>query len=158
LTPESSDWDPTGNGPGPLTPRYASPEQILGERITTASDVFSLGVLLFRLLAGRSPYLSSVSERLHELRDEEAAPSLEQTARSAPGSPAARELLALERSRRQDLTAIAAKALRREAGERYGSVEQLVDDLRCWLQDLPVSSRLPTLRYRLWGLEYCLSG
>ena len=153
LTPEGSDWDPTGIGPGPLTPSYASPEQILGQPITTASDIFSLGVLLFRLLTGRLPFARSVSERLAEMQEDAPPISLERSAHQTLDEPtdtrpSAEAFLALDRGQRQDLEAILSKALRHEPAERYGSVELMENDLRRWMQGLPVTARLPTLTYR----------
>ncbi|MEM7355181.1 MAG: serine/threonine-protein kinase [Acidobacteriota bacterium] len=148
LTGEGSDWDPTGIGPGPLTPSYASPEQVLGEAITTASDVYSLGLLLFRLLAGKTPVPGSLGERLRILTEETTLPSLEQTAEADEQAPATAAFRTLERGRRQDLEAIVAKALQREPQARYGSVELLAADLRRWQSGLTVSARLPTLAYR----------
>lgn len=154
LTPESGDWDPTSLGPGPLTPSYASPEQILGQAITTSSDIFSLGVLLFRLLTGRLPFASSLNERLGELHDDEPTLSLERSAHQtliegADTRPSADAFLGLDRGRRQDLEAILRKSLHRQPAERYGSVELLDNDLRRWEDGLPVSAQLPTLTYRL---------
>ena len=145
---EGADWDPTGEGPGPLTPRYASPEQLLGEAITTASDVFSLGILLFRLLTGRPPVRGSLGARLRDLKDEVGLVSLEETAQKEAETPSAKAFLVLERGRRQDLEAIVGKALRRQPQERYGSVELLNADLRRWSHGLTVSARLPTVTYR----------
>ncbi len=150
LTVEGSDWDPTGVGPGPLTPSYASPEQILGEPITTASDVFSLGVLLFRLLAGRLPYPGSLGERLRALKDETRPPSLESAASAEePDAAAAGSFLALDRGRRGDLEAIVVKALEHQPGQRYSSVELLDDDLHRWQEGLTVSAQPPTVTYRM---------
>ena len=146
---EEADFDPTADGPGPLTPAYASPEQLLGEAITTASDVFSLGVLLFKLLAGRSPFSRSLQERLQQLGADEGPPSLERCARLWADQPAAIAFASLDRGRRQDLAAIAAKALQRWPGERYGSVELLAADLKSCREGRPVVARRPTTTYRL---------
>lgn len=153
LTPESSDWDPTGAGPGPLTPSYASPEQLLGQPVTTASDTFSLGVLLFRLLSGRLPFARSINERLAEMQEDTVSVSLERSAHRTLDEPtdtrsSAEAFLALDRSQRQDLEAILNKALRHQPAERYGSVELMENDLHRWLQGLPVTARLPTMAYR----------
>ncbi len=149
LTREGSDWDPTGIGPGPLTPSYASPEQILGEPITTASDVFSLGALLFRMLAGTLPYPGSLGERLRALKDDDEPTTLARAAVGEDSEPAsALTFLALERGRRSDLEAIVAKALERRPAQRYGSVELFDEDLHRWQSGLTVSARPPTLAYR----------
>jgi eukaryotic-like serine/threonine-protein kinase len=126
-----------------LTPEYASPEQILGRPVTVASDVYALGVLLFKLLTGADPY------RLHE----RPAPELERLILTVePDTPSARvqrllkrndattarELAdlrstkprALVRALAGDLDAVTAKALRKEPQNRYVSAEHLAEDLR----------------------------
>ncbi|MCG8458929.1 MAG: serine/threonine-protein kinase [Holophagales bacterium] len=149
LSPDGEDWDPTGLGPGPLTPAYASPEQVLGEKITTASDVFSLGVLLHRLLAGGVPFPRRLGDRLRLLRDEAPPPPPAPAARAKGTAVEVAPLLALSGSRSQDLAAIVHKALERDPRSRYGSVELLDEDLRRWQQGLPVLARRPTFAYRL---------
>jgi tetratricopeptide (TPR) repeat protein len=123
-----------------LTPRYASPEQVLGRPVTVQSDVYSLGVILFELLCGRSPYLNtqrSVAEWFHAIQSEEAPlPS------SAALDPAAR------RSLSGDLDQILARALAKDPRERYSSVEQLALDISRHLNGLPVSARPLTLWYQ----------
>ncbi|HKV09244.1 MAG TPA: serine/threonine-protein kinase [Thermoanaerobaculia bacterium] len=111
-----------------LTPGYASPEQVSGGPVTTASDVYSLGVLLHELLTGT------------RLR------------RTGPGDPerpsAAAKTPELARRLRGDLDAIVAMALREEPSRRYGSVEQLAEDVRRHLGSEPVLARRGTLSYR----------
>jgi serine/threonine protein kinase len=148
LTREAADWDPTGGGPGPLTPAYASPEQLLGQAITTSSDVFSLGVLLYTLLTGEPPFARSLAERLRQLAEQAEPPAPLHTARARPAAGASRAFLALDRGRRRDLEAILAKALAFSTGERYGSVEQLAADLESYRRGRPVLARRPTLSYR----------
>ena len=122
----------------PMTPDYAGPEQVRGEHVTTASDVYSLGVLLYELLTGHHPYrerASSPAEMKRLVTEEEPAkPSL------AGGKPS-RQLAG-------DLDNIVLKALRKEPGRRYASVEQLSADVRCYLEGRPVSARPGTLAYR----------
>ena len=155
LSNEASDWDPTGIGVGPLTPGYASPEQILGQAITTSSDIYSLGILLFRLVTGGLPFANTLQERMAELQDDaDTTLSPERVARQTLQRPAdspdaARAFLKLDRGRRLDLQAILSKALRRDPAHRYGSVEGLEDDLRRWSEGLPVQARMPTAAYRL---------
>jgi serine/threonine-protein kinase len=121
-----------------LTPQYASPEQFRGEPLTTATDVYSLGVLLYRLLAGRSPYRLEHASPL-ELERVLAAGIPKPSA--VAGGPFGRQLAG-------DLDNIVAMAMQPEPARRYGSVEQLAEDLRRYRAGLPVSAREDTLRYR----------
>ena len=150
----------------PMTPRYASPEQALGKPITTASDVYSLGVLLYELLAGRMPYELDTTpagglERViaeEEPRPPSAAWSGKRTTSAGSTAPegaldevsAARSTTParLRRSLRGDLDNIILKALRKEPERRYGSVEAYVDDIGRYLNGHPVAARKPTLTYR----------
>jgi non-specific serine/threonine protein kinase/serine/threonine-protein kinase len=125
---------------GILTPQYASPEQLLGEAVTTASDVYSLGVLLYELLTGSRPY-DVPDHALHEQRvamlgNEPKRPSL-----VAPKE--------VQRALRGDLDKIALMALRREPERRYGTAEQLAEDVRRHLEHRPVRARTPTMGYLL---------
>ncbi len=122
-----------------LTPQYASPEQLRGENLTTATDIYSLGVLLYKLLTGRLPYrLEGVSPLAVEsaLRAEIPKPS---AIREGPFS----------RLLEGDLDNIVLKAMHLEPARRYGSVELLAEDLRRYLAGLPVTAREDTLGYRL---------
>jgi len=140
-----------------LTPRYASPEQLRGQGITTASDVYSLGVILYELLAGRSPYQTSedLSYQLEQAicEQEPERPSL---ALFRPGHSGLQEIALARRMRPQalasrlsgDLDNIVQMALRKEPQRRYGSVAALSRDLEKHLQNLPVTARPDTIRYR----------
>ncbi len=140
-----------------LTPGYASPEQIKGEPITTASDVYSLGVVLYELVTGKSPYRIA-STASHEIsravcEDEPFRPS--QVVRQRQQRPQehvlasdAAESAKLAKRLRGDVDNIVLMALRKEPHRRYGSVEQFAGDIRRHLQDLPVSAQQDTLRYR----------
>ncbi len=151
-------------GVAPLTPEYASPEQITGRPITAGSDVYSLGVLLYELLTGRSPYRLGIRsaglERLAEaiVHDEPERPSvavlrpLEPGARGVgPDEAAARrstEPRQLSRHLAGDLDTVLAKALTKEPERRYGSAEQLAADLEAHLDGRPVQARPDTFFYR----------
>jgi len=142
-----------------LTPEYASPEQILGQTITTASDVYSLGMVLFELLTGLRPYKISTSSQLELERticviDSSRASTVVRQAltRVASETPHSRDIYTIAESRQitpmrlrarlnGDLDAILARALRKEAVHRYNSVEQFSDDLRRHLAREPVQAR-----------------
>ena len=149
----------TRTGLRPMTPPYASPEQVLGQAITTASDVYSLGVLLYKLLTGRLPQATDGGST----RPMHHAPFASQVTRpsQAFARPAGSELSAqavseqrgthsqqLRRQLAGDLDNIVLTALRQEPERRYGSVERLSEDLRRHLEGLPVSARRDTFGYR----------
>ncbi len=123
-----------------MTPLYASPEQVAGGPITTATDVYALGVLLYVLLTGRLPYRVD-AERPGALEQAIAERPPEPPSQAAP--PRLRRVLA------GDLDNILLTALRKSANERYPSVDLLAEDLRRHRQGLPVAARPATLGYRL---------
>jgi len=122
-----------------LTPEYASPEQMRGERITTASDVYSLGVVLFELLTSKRPY------RLDTGTPEEVARVVCEQAPEKPSLACRREW---RREIAGDLDTIVLKSLRKEPARRYVSAEQLAEDLRRHAEGLPVAAQRDTLGYR----------
>ncbi|MEM9597659.1 MAG: serine/threonine-protein kinase, partial [Acidobacteriota bacterium] len=142
---------PTRTGLTPMTPAYASPEQVRGQAITTASDVYSLGVLLYQLLTGDLPYrfeggdLDAMVEAIchHEVR----TPSSRVVRVPEPKDIPA-EAGTLRRRLRGDLDAIVLKALAKETEHRYATAEQLADDIRRVFARQPVRARRGTLVYR----------
>ncbi len=136
-----------------MTPEYASPEQARGEPVTTAADVYSLGVLLYKLLTGSLPY--DVRDRaLPEIvrvvcEEEPARPSaLVRSGDARQAEVRATTVRGLRRQLAGDLDNILLKALRKEPSRRYGSVEQLSEDIRRYREGLPVLARSDTLAYR----------
>jgi eukaryotic-like serine/threonine-protein kinase len=145
-----------------MTPEYASPEQARGEPVTTMSDVYSLGVLLYLLMTGHLPYRFKTRQTLDVLRavceDEPEKPSTavgrsedatgqgpmaEEVSRTREGSPEQ-----LRRRLSGDLDTILLMALRKEPSRRYPSVEALSEDLRRYLEGLPIKARKATFSYR----------
>ena len=148
----SDESELTRQGGRPMTLKYASPEQFSGRPLTTASDQYSLGVVLYELLCGESPY---------EGKMDSAAQVEEAVTRREPRVPSRRSLgdavvEARQQSRRglakllaADLEAVPLKALRKDAHERYPSVEAMRLDLERWQQRKPLQVKVPTAAYRL---------
>jgi serine/threonine-protein kinase len=130
----------TREGETLLTPEYAAPEQLTGGAVTTATDVYALGVLLYVLLSGRHPagVCASPAELMNAIVDTEPV-------RVSDAVPTDRHL---RRVLRGDLDNIVAKTLKKSPSERYPSVDALADDLRRFLAHEPVSARPDSLGYR----------
>ncbi|MBC7843915.1 MAG: protein kinase, partial [Gemmatimonadaceae bacterium] len=118
----------TSDGGSALTPDYAAPEQVMGENVTTATDVYALGVLLYLLLSGRHPTKGDTT---------------------TPGETV-RRVLEVEPTRLGlgDLDLIVMKALKKSPSERYSTVGSFADDLRRYLRHEPVTARPDSLGYR----------
>ena len=159
LTPEQSEKAAglTVAGSRPMTPHYASPEQIQGHPITTASDMYSLGVLLYRLLTGHHPYKfttgaeAELVELICRVEPEKPSALVRRLARTPDKAPRIgdRQGEALARRLSGDLDMIVMMALRKEPQRRYSSVEHLSEDLRRHLHGLTVTAHRDTLRYRV---------
>ena len=149
----------TSEGFPVMTPEYASPEQIKGEPVTTASDVYSLGVFLYELLCGYRPYeiktrtpveIERTVTTTHLIK-----PSVQITTRKSDPEKlqiiCQSRLTTVDKLRRilaGDLDNIVMAALRKERERRYQSAEQLLNDIYRYKNNLPVSARPDTIRYR----------
>ena len=165
LLDDAEGVDLTRTGMRALTPAYASPEQLSGEPVTTGTDVYALGVILYELLAGRRPFeaLRTPEEmRRQVLSGDAPKPSTAITRLPADADgrerPLTLETISASRSvppgrLRQalsgDLDTICLMAIRRAPGERYASAEQFAQDLERHLEGQPVQARSPSVGYRL---------
>ncbi|MEX1244203.1 MAG: serine/threonine-protein kinase [Thermoanaerobaculia bacterium] len=149
----------TREGGGALTPEYAAPEQVTGGSVTIATDVYTLGTLLYLLLSGRHPAgaaLGSPAELMRTIVDVEPQ-RLSQTVAKTFLSPEASMRIAearstspegLRRALDGDLDTTVAKALKKNPAERYASVGALAEDIRRYLEHQPIAARPDTLGYR----------
>jgi serine/threonine-protein kinase len=159
LAPDAESTLTLTQGGTPLTPEYAAPEQLAGGDVTTATDVYALGVLLYVLLAGRHPAKLEPNvapgELIRTILEQDAPPlsSGDTTKPSAGGLSAPAQARnttpqGLRRALRGDLETVVAKTLKKDPGERYSSVSALVDDLQRYLDHAPISARPDSLAYR----------
>ncbi len=150
----------TREGGRALTPEYAAPEQVLGGAVTTATDVYALGTLLYVLLAGRHPAegaLQSPADLVKAIVDTEPrrlSDAVTGARTRKPEALAASAALrsttpdALAHALKGDLDIIVCRALKKRPEERYASVTAFSDDLKRYLNDEPISARRDTLAYR----------
>ena len=128
-----------------MTPEYASPEQINGAKVTTATDIYSLGVILFKLLTGTYPYNSKNKNSgysLNEIANSDPTPPSEATSFSP--------LLPFSRARlKGDIDNIILKAISKEPAKRYSTVEQFAEDIWRHIDGEPVTARPATFSYRV---------
>lgn len=161
--------DPTAPEFRVMTPEYASPEQVRGDPITTASDVYSLGVLLYEVLSGHRPYRirSRVRAELERVicdeDPEKPSTAISRVEAMDTGDPATTKTVTpesvskaregkIDRLRRRlagDIDNIVLMAMRKEPQRRYNSAEALADDLHRHLSGLPVNARRDTMGYRM---------
>jgi len=139
----------------PMTPEYASPEQVSGQPITTSSDVYSLGVLLYRLIAGRHPYVmnssspAEVERAICETNPEPPSVAARAENTRTENVRIARVLSAIGRKQSSsDLNNIVLMAMRKEPQRRYPSADHISEDIRRFLANQPVTARKDTLLYR----------
>ena len=144
----------TLEGGGSLTPQFAAPEQVTGGTVTTATDVYGLGVLLYILLTGQHPAglaLHSPADLVKAIVETEPARASDSVADADAKSVAVGRGTTPEKLRRQlrgDLDTIIGKALKKNPSERYRSVTALAEDLQRYLKQEPISARPDSFLYR----------
>ncbi len=164
---EDNETEATKTGMWNLTPEYASPEQFKGENITTVSDIYSLGVLLYKMLTGHSPYKlkgklpheqnkivietqpekpSSIVAKVYEYYNSDG--KIKITSPEEIGKTRDGNVDKLRKKLKGDLDTILLMALRKEPERRYQSVDHLAEDIRRHLKGLPITARQDTFGYR----------
>lgn len=142
--------DATRTGLQPLTPQYASPEQLAGRPLTTACDVYALGLLLFELLAGRPAHDDDGASLLdlERRRREQVPPRVSASVDASALGLAPRAAAEWRRQLIGDLDRVLGKALAPEPARRYASAQAFADDLQRWLERRPVLARGGGALYR----------
>ncbi len=152
----------TGQGGRVMTPEYASPEQVRGEPVSVATDVYALGVLLFRLLTGRSPYGPSattpreIESAILEVGPKKPSASITEHSSADGAMLTAGELsekraVSVDRLRKTlsgDLDTIILKCLQKEQERRYATARDLATDIGCYLENRPIHARADSWRYK----------
>jgi serine/threonine protein kinase len=168
LTPDTEEAG-TATQFGMMTPAYASPEQIRGERIGTTSDIYSLGVILYELLTGQKPYKinsksqieiekavlelepvkpSAITNYESRITNSKTANQENENQKPKTKNQNRKSQIANRKSLRGDLDNIILKALRKKVSERYVSVGQFSEDIRRYLEGMPIRARPHTFSYR----------
>jgi TolA-binding protein len=145
LDPELGDVSLTRTAERLMTPEYASPEQIRGEAVTTATDVYGLGILLYELLAGMRPFRADGKNQFEVARmicEEEPPPPSATRARNQDAAPLDSRRL------KGDLDRIVLMAIRKEPARRYASAGQLAAEVQAYLEGYPVRARTDAWGYR----------
>lgn len=147
LEDESSEEDLTMMGYMPLTPAYASPEQLTGKPLTMASDIYALGVILYELLTGNKPFPGNTKTNIaltERIRHTDDAPR--PSTRIDPSITS--DLKSWQKRIKGDVDNIVLKALKENPNERYASADQLADDIKRYQNNFPVLAQADSLSYR----------
>ena len=133
-----------------MTPEYASPEQISGQIVTTASDIYSLGVILYELLTGHRPFSfkAKTADEISRTITDTAPTKPSSVCRSQGLNVSIRNPNSAIRNLQGDLDNIILMAMRKEPERRYSSVEQFAEDIQRYLNGLPVIAQEDTFAYR----------